>query len=152
MPSRIKLHQRYTALLKIGVWLVLSIATILLATRSMGVAVTPGIPETDWSRQAIARFHDLFNREEYEQLYSEYDAEYRGEISLQRHLAMFRSARNSLGRFVSATAFNAAFVTRHGENVLIVTDLATFQGGRTIQEEFTFRAGSPVGHLLAYRF
>jgi hypothetical protein len=132
--------------------LALMVVTVLVSTPSIADVLPGGYPETDWGRQAIERFHDFYDREQFQRIYAEYDSEYTAAIPPQKHLAMFRRARNDLGRSISATSIQSKSETRHGEQVFIVTELATFECGRTIPEEFIFKPGSPVGKLLAYIF
>jgi hypothetical protein len=99
----------------------------------------------------IERFHQLYNLEDYQRIYAEYDDEYTAEMSLQRHVEQFRSARKSMGRFISATSVKSKSETRHGENVFVVTELARFECG-TVPEEFVFKRTDAVGGLLAYKF
>ena len=71
---------------------------------------------------------------------------------MQKHIEMFHKAWTNLGGFVSATSAHAVVGTRAGQQMLIVTDSATFEGAGTVWEEFDFKLGTTVGKLLAYKY
>jgi hypothetical protein len=98
---------------------------------------------------AVDRFHNYYKQQQFDRLYAEYDTEYSTEISLQKNIEMFHKAWTNLGGFVSATSAHAVVGTRAGQQVLIVTDSATFEGAGIVWEEFDFKLGTTVGKLPA---
>ena len=110
-------------------------------------------PKRDESPQtAVDRFHNSYKQQQFVRLYAEYDAEYSAEISLRKHIEMFHKAWINLGGFVSATSAHAVVGTRAGQQMLIVTESATYEGPSTVWEEFDFKLGTTVGKLLAYKY
>lgn len=134
-------------------WAAVIVANGLLPSLSSADVVThDSIKENFRPQTAVDRFHNYYKQQQFDRLYAEYDTEYSTEISLQKHIEMFQQAWTNLGGFVSATSAHAVVGTRAGHQVLIVTDLATFEGAATVSEEFDFKLGTTVGKMLAYKY
>jgi hypothetical protein len=129
----------------------LMVATALFWAPAVASVVPRSEPEWGSSSLAIDRFHELYSRRNFQDIYAEYDDEYAAAVSPQRHVEMLRQARKNMGRFISTTSIQSKSAIRHGEQVFIVTELAAFQYG-SVHEEFVFKRGSPIGKLLAYKY
>jgi hypothetical protein len=124
-------------------------AATAVSTACLGDALASDDFGIDRSMNTIERFHELYNRRDYQQIYAEYDDSYSAEMSPQKNSEMFSRVRKEFGRFISATSVLSKSKIRHGEQVFIVTEVATFECG-TVNEEFIFKRSNTIGKLLAY--
>jgi hypothetical protein len=126
-------------------------ATLAFSATSFGDGSGGDDFRTGLSLETIDRFHQLYNKRDYQLIYAQYDASYTTETSPQRNAELYGRVREGFGRFMWANSVFSKSETRHGQRVFVVTEMAMFECG-FVHEEFVFKNTNTVGRLLAYKY
>ena len=122
---------------------------ILLIALMMSLGACSGGKDLARSEQAIARFHEQLNSNQFDEIYKNASPEWKGASSQADSQKLFAAVRKKLGPFQSGkqVGWRANYGTG-GSTVVVQYDSKYEKGAAT--EIFTYRPSDPTPVLIGY--
>jgi hypothetical protein len=135
--------QRLSALVQRGMgWLLASLGLLALASCSLGA-------DQRLATDAVARFHDLYNKEDYASIYAATDNAFQKTTSEAEYETLMSAVHRKLGAYKSAASTGwRGSETLSGTQVSLTFTTEFTEGSAT--EHFVFRMASGKPYLLGY--